>query len=156
MWNLSPSFAIYFLCGLRQVTYLFWTSVSWICFSSLKGGERRKGAEMGKKGREPQDGLKVRTTACERPVQIPDGNGGGQKPLWELMKYLVFLCFQPFFVQIGPLLPIMSAISIKALCEWEVFVEIEEGADFHIGVYVVLNRNIWGSRILQPRVTVSL
>lgn len=74
----------------------------------------------------------------------------------ELMKYLVFLCFQPFFVQIGPLLPIKSAISIKALCEWEVFVEIEEGADFHVGVYVVLNRNIWGSRILEPWVTVTL
>ena len=152
MWNLSPSFSIYLWCDLKRVTYIFWTSISWICFSSLEVRER-KGQRAERKGKGPQDGLKLRTTACERTVEVP-GGGGGRRTFWEWVQFLVFLCCQFFFVQICCLFPIKSAIPVKVLCELEVCGNWR--GSFHIAVCVALNRNgSWGSSILESEVTVG-
>lgn len=144
MWNLSPRFAIYFLCGLGQITYLFWTSVSWICFCLQERDKREWRVQRREKGREPQNGLKLRTTAWERPVEIPGGCAGGQRPLWELMKLLVFyainpaLCKSPF----SSLKPFSKVCYTNEGSVWGgILVKIEEGTDFHIHVCVVLNGN---------------
>lgn len=45
------------------------------------------------------------------------------------------------FCALLPLHSCKACNTVKVLCEWEVLVETKEGADFHFGVYVVLNRN---------------
>lgn len=114
-------------------------------------GQRRE-----KKGKEPQDGLRLRTTACKRPMEIP---GGGWWPTATLRTNEMFgiSMLSTLLCANLPLPPYRVSIPVKALCEWKVFVEIEEGADFHIGVYVILNRNSsLGRRILEPQVIVKI